>query len=118
MDLKDAVLQFSYAERAKSELIIVSALTGSLEGYKGDERTGARRMLSSVSGAVSSELAFASQATSNEDFTRAVSLLNEAMSRIDGEDYSGASETIGRAISAVTTAAQRAWQVLSDNELV
>lgn len=118
MDLKDAVLQFSFAERAKSELIIASHLTGSLAGYKGDERNGARRMLAAFMGAVSSELAFASQVTSNEDFASAVSLLNEAMDQIDGEEYSGASETIGRSISAATTAAAHAWQVLSEHGLI
>jgi hypothetical protein len=118
MDLKDAVLQFSFAERAKSELIIASHLTGSLAGYKGDERNGARQMLSALLGAVSSELAFASRAISNEDFTSAVSLLDEALGQIDREEYSGASETIGRSITAATTAAQHAWQVLSEHGLV
>ncbi|NYT05038.1 MAG: hypothetical protein GKC04_01500 [Methanomicrobiales archaeon] len=118
MELQEAVARFSYAERAKSELIIGSQLLGSLAGYKGEERNGARRMLVAFIGAVSSELAFACQATSEAEFSRAQALLHDAADAIEREEYEVASETIGRSISAATTAAQHAWQVLADHGLV
>ncbi|MCQ8894248.1 MAG: hypothetical protein NQU46_06415 [Methanolinea sp.] len=118
MDLKAAVTSYQFAERAKSELIISSQLTIALAGFPEGERPGGKRMLILLLEAVRSEIEFAWRGTDVVDFRRAISLLSEAISLVESENYGAASLKISESISAVTTAAQGAWQALSQHGLI
>jgi len=118
MDLKTAVKGYQFAERAKSELIISSQLTIALAGFPDAERPGGKRMLVLLLEAVRSELEFAWKGTEMSDFRRAINLLSESISTVESENYGAASLKMSESISAVTTAAQAAWQVLEANGLI
>jgi hypothetical protein len=118
MDLKIAVKSFQFAERAKSELIISSQLTAALPDFPDLERAGGRRMLIMLLESVRAELEFAFRDTEKGEFRKAIGLLCEAISQIESTQYGSASLKLSESISAATTAAQEAWQVLSDNGLL
>jgi hypothetical protein len=67
---------------------------------------------------VRSEVLFAVKSTGERDFERAVNLLNDAISLVESDQPEQAVEKLAAAISASTTPAQAAWQVLSDHELL
>lgn len=118
MDPKTAVKGYQFAERAKSELIISSQLTIALAGFPEQERAGGKRMLILLLEAVRSELEFSWRGTEISDFRRAINLLSEAISTVESDNFGAASLKMSEAISAVTTAAQGAWQVLQANGLI
>lgn len=118
MDLPTAVKNYQFGERAKSELIIISQLAGALTGFPEAEKAGGRRMLLMLAEATRSEIQFAAQSTGHAEFKKAVAILNDAISLIEGNQPEKAMERIAAAISASTTPAQEAWQVLSDHGIL
>jgi hypothetical protein len=118
MDPKVAVMNYQYGERAKSELILMSQLSLALSGFSDQERAGGRKMLLMMMESVRSELAFAQKSTGHREFTRAINFLNEAISLTESNQSEEASRKIAMAISASTTPAQEAWQVLSEHGLL
>ena len=118
MDLATAVKSYQFGERAKSELIISSQLCIALTGFSDNERAGGRRMLLMLMESVRSELQFAAKSTGQSEFIKAINALNEAISLTESNQPEQASEEIAVAISASTTPAQEAWQVLAKNGLL
>ncbi len=118
MDLPAAVKNYQFGERAKSSLIMVSQLCVALTGFKDQEKTGARRMLIMMMESTRAELQFAVHSTGHSSFQKAVNSLNEAISLVESDQADQASLKIGTAVSAATTPAQEAWQVLSEHGLL
>ncbi|MFA4824462.1 MAG: hypothetical protein WC593_04820 [Methanoregula sp.] len=118
MDLKTAVRSFQFGEKAKSELIVVSQLCLAISGFPEQERAGGRRMLLMVMESVRTELQFAFKSTGQSEFSKAINALNEAISLTESNQPEQASLRIAAAISASTTPAQEAWQVLSEHGLL
>ena len=118
MDLATAVKSYQFGERAKSELIISSQLCLALTSFSENERAGGRRMLLLLMEQVRSELQFAASSTGQSEFRKAIDLLNEAISLTESNEPEAASAKIAMAISASTTPAQEAWQVLEKNGLI
>jgi hypothetical protein len=118
MDLPTALKSYQYGERAKSELIMISQFCLAVNGFPEQERAGGRRMLLMMMEATRGELQFAAQSTSQAEFQRAINALNEAISLVEGNQPEQASLRIAAAISASTTPAQEAWQVLSEHGLL
>lgn len=118
MDPKTAVKVYSFGDRAKSELIIASQLTIALPGFNKEEHPGGRRMLILLLEAVRSETEFAYRNTEVSEFRKATELLSEAISLVESAREGAAAQKISESISASTTAAQMAWQVLSDHGLL
>ena len=118
MDPKTAVINYQYGERAKSELILMSQLSLALTGFSEQERAGGRKMLLMMMESVRSELVFAQKSTGHREFTHAINYLNEAISLNESNQPEQASAKIAMAISAATTPAQEAWQVLSEHGLL
>jgi hypothetical protein len=115
MDLPTAIKSYQFGERAKSELIISSQLCLALTGFSEDERAGGKRMLLLVLESVRSELQFAVRSTGKNEFQKAITSLSEAISLIESSQPEQATQKIANAISASTTPAQEAWQVLSEH---
>jgi hypothetical protein len=118
MDLPTAVKSYQFGERAKSELIMISQLCLALSGFPEQERAGGRRMLLMMMESTRNELQFAAQSTSQTEFKRAINALNEAISLTESNQPEQASQKVAVAISASTTPAQEAWQVLSEHGLL
>jgi hypothetical protein len=118
MDLKTAVRSYQYGERAKSGLIVISQLCIGLTGFSEQERAGGRRMLLMMMEAVRNELQFAFKSTGQIEFSKAINALNEAISLTESNQPEQASQKVAMAISASTTPAQEAWQVLSEHGLL
>ena len=118
MDLPTAVKSYQFGERAKSELIITSQLCQALSGFSEQERAGGKRMLLLLMESVRAELQFAARGTGQAEFGRATNALNEAISLVESNQPDQATEKIAFAISASTTSAQEAWQVLSEHGIL
>ena len=118
MDLPTAVKSYQFGERAKSELIMISQLCLALTGFSEQERAGGRRMLLMMMESTRGELQFAVQSTGQAEFQRAINNLNMAISLVEGNQPEQASQKIAAAISASTTPAQEAWQVMSEHGLL
>jgi hypothetical protein len=118
MDLKTAVKVYQFSERAKSELIICSQMVMALAGFPDPERPGAKRMLLMVLESVRSEIRLGYRDTEAREFRTAMELVSEAISSIESDQFGSSSLKISESISAVTTAAQGAWQVLSEHGLL
>ncbi|MDP2796176.1 MAG: hypothetical protein Q8N94_01530 [Methanoregula sp.] len=118
MDLKTAVRSFQFGEKAKSELIMVSRFCLALTGFSEQERAGGRRMLLLMMMSIRTELQFAFKSTGQAEFTKAINALNEAISLTESNQPEQALQKVAVAISASTTPAQEAWQVLSEHGLL
>jgi len=118
MDLPTAVKSYQFGERAKSELIVVSQLCQALTGFSDTERAGGKRMLLMMMEQVRNELGFAARSTGQGEFQRAINTVSEAISLVESDQPDQATERIASAISASTTPAQAAWQVLSEHGLL
>lgn len=118
MDLPTALKSYQFGERAKSELIILSQLCLALTGFSEQERPGGRRMLLMMMESTRGEIQFAAHSTGRNEFQKAINALNEAISLTESNQPEQASQKIAAAISASTTAAQEAWQVLSEHGLL
>jgi len=118
MDLPTAIKSYQFGERAKSELIITSQLCLALTGFPEGERAGGRRMLIMVMESIRSELQFAANSTGQHEFRNAVQAVNDAISLMESNQPEQAIQKVAAAISASTTPAQEAWQVLSEHGLL
>jgi hypothetical protein len=118
MDLPTAIKSYQFGERAKSELIMSSQLCLALTSFAEGERAGGKRMLLLVLESVRSELLFAVRSTGQHEFEKAVNALNDAISLIESSQPEQATQRIAAAISASTTPAQEAWQVLSEHGFI
>ena len=118
MDLPVAVKSYQFGERAKSGLIMISQFCLALTGFSEQERAGGRRMLLLMMESIRSELQFAVHSTGHHEFQKAINALNEAISLVESNQPEQASMKVALAISASTTPAQEAWQVLSEHGLL
>jgi len=118
MDLPTAVKSYQFGERAKSELIMTSQLCHAISGFPDSEKAGGRRMLIMVMESVRSELQFAANSTGQHEFQKAIQVVSEAISLMESNQPEEASQKVAAAISASTTPAQEAWQVLSEHGLL
>lgn len=118
MDIPTAIKSYQFGERAKSGLIIASQLATALYSFPEPERPGGRRLLLMLMESVRSEIQFAHASTGQQSFSKAIDALNEAISLVESDHPDQASERLAAAISASTTPAQEAWQVLSQHGLL
>ncbi|MBP2132967.1 hypothetical protein J2128_000888 [Methanomicrobium sp. W14] len=118
MNSKEAIQNYLFAERVKTNLITVSQMIPVLCELKGAEKTGAKRMLKILIGSINQDLIIAYNKSKKAEFLEASGILENSENMIDNEDFDDFSLAVGKAMTKATTPAQQAWQVLSENEFV
>ncbi len=118
LDVRRAIICFQFAERIKSELIIAAKLLEEVSGLRGDELSGAEKIMLSFLKALSGETQIAQNVLGLQDFKEAGMKVTEAAERIRLHEYSEATRRISEAISFITTSAQHAMQALKEKRLL
>jgi hypothetical protein len=118
MDIPTAIKSYQFGERAKSGLIMASQLATALPDFPEAERAGGRRMLLMLMESIRTEIQFAVSSTGQQSFSKAINAINEAISLVESNQPEQATVKLAAAISASTTPAQEAWQVLSGHGLL
>lgn len=117
-ETREAILCFQFSERIKSELIIASKLLGMIEGLKGDELRGAKKLMESFLDALLGEIQIAKSILGLRDFDEGSLRVQEAQERISRDEFLEATKCISEAISFTTTIGQRAMQTLIQEKLL
>ncbi len=115
---KQAVMNYLFSERGKTNLITVSKMLALLGDYKGAEKSGAKKFLTLFIESIQAELEQGYSKTNSVEFRNASTLLDNAKKFLEFDDLEQAALEIGKAVTECTTPAQNSWQVLSENELV
>ncbi len=115
---KEAIQNYLFAERAKTNLITLSQMNTVMSDLKGAEKSGAKRMFKLLVNAVAQDLTFAEKSTGSKEFLDAVKILDSIEPLLDNDEFNDISTAIGNAMTQATTPAQQGWQVLTENELV
>ncbi|MFA5397112.1 MAG: hypothetical protein WC346_13975 [Methanogenium sp.] len=115
MNPKNAVAEYQFSERSKSELIAASQIVATLYDYKGAEKAPAKRVTTNFLELFRSNLLMGFNATKNQNFKKSADRVSEAISCIEADTFADASQKLGDAISLATTPAQEAWEFLSEH---
>ena len=118
MNAKEAVAEYQFSERSKSELIAASQIVATLYDYKGAEKVAAKHVTTNFMELFRSNLMLGFNVTKNINFQKAADRVGEAISRIEADEFAEASRKLGDAVSFTTTPAQEAWEFLSKNEFI
>jgi len=84
-----------------------------LAELKGEQQAGGKRIVLALMEGVRAEIEFARRSTEQPEFQKAIGHLSEAISLVESSQPGPAGLRVSEAISAVTTPAQNAWQVLT-----
>lgn len=115
---KQAVTNYLFSERGKTNLITVSKMLALLGDFKGAEKTGAKKMVTVFIESIQNELEQGYSKTKETEFQNASGFLDNAKKFLEFDDLEQASLEIGKAVTECTTPAQKSWQTLAENELV
>jgi hypothetical protein len=117
-DIKKAIFCFEYVERVKSMLIMAAKLVDVVNGLKGDEAAGAKKMMSSVLDAIFAEIGMAQNVLEVTEFEEAGKRVTEADQKICDNKPEDAIRLISEAISRITTSGQGAVDTLREKGLL
>ena len=117
-DIKKAIFCFEYVERIKSMLIISARLVDMVNGLKGDEAAGAKKIMSSFFDAIFAEIGMAQNILEVKDFEDAGKRVTEADQKMCENKSEEAIRFISEAISSITTSGQRAVDTLRESGLL
>ncbi len=118
MDTRKTILVYQYAERIKSELIIASELLAKMLALRGEERTGAEKMMHAYLEATVREIKMAQNIEKSVNFVGAEKRIEEAMGRLKLTEYSEIKRCISEALSFITTSCQAAMEALEKEQLL
>ena len=116
--MKNEIVSYQFAERIKSALILSSKMLLVLEGMRGDELEGAKRLILTFFNALSSEIVLAQNATGMEEFKLAEEKLKLVPRMIEAGNIGEAHATLGSTVTNVTTVCARTMQALTDKGLL
>ena len=117
-DVREAVICFQFSERIKSELIIASRLLGEINGLKGDEFAGGKKILLSFLEALLGEINLANNILKQQNLSEAGVKVEKTMEKVRLDEYSEATRRVSEAISHITTIGGRAMQILKQRDLL
>jgi hypothetical protein len=116
--IRNEIVNYQFAERIKSALIIGSKMLSVIETLGGSELEGAKKAIFAFFDALSAETGIALNATRLQEFALVDEKLRQVKIRIEKDDYSEAHATLGRAVSHATTACAGAMSALMENGLM
>ncbi|MFX0095598.1 MAG: hypothetical protein ACFFBD_27925 [Candidatus Hodarchaeota archaeon] len=110
--------KYSFAERIKAELLIASNLTELTKSLEGAERTGGKKLLVHYLNEIVRETSLAQQITQDMAFSESKPFLEAIKKAIEKEEFLAASQSIGHALSKITTICQRTSSLLEKQNLI
>ena len=119
METREAILDFQYAEKMKSGLIIGTALLDQLTSLKGDEEfSGGRKVLVWYLEGLLREIRIAENVSGSGRYVDLERKLMEVIGRIHMSQFQEAQASFSEAISLATTTCQKAMNFLIEKKLV
>ncbi len=115
---KNEIINYQFAERIKSALIIGSKMLTVLETLEGHELEGAKKVIFAFFDGLSAETGIALNATRMQEFALVDEKLRQIKIKIEADDYTEAHATLGRAVSRATTACADAMSTLIEDGLL
>jgi hypothetical protein len=115
--LKNEIVQYQFAERIKSALIIGSKMLAVLETLKESELEGAKKTIFAFFDGLSTEIGIAVNATEMQEFDLVDEKITELRRLVKENEYREAQATLGKALSHATTACERTMRRLMEGEL-
>jgi len=99
-------------------LIIASRLLGEINGLKGDEFAGGKKILLSFLEALLGEINLANNILKQQNLSEAGVKVEKTMEKVRLDEYSEATRRVSEAISHITTIGGRAMQILKQRDLL
>jgi hypothetical protein len=118
MDAKQLILEFQYSEKIKSQLIIGSNLLAHLGAFKGQERTGAEKMVETYLQLVLTEIRIAWNTVRSVNYHGAEKNVRESLRSLEVNDLVNSNLHISKALSYITTSCEGAMTNLQKSNLL
>jgi hypothetical protein len=118
MDAKQLILEFQYSEKIKSQLIIGSNLLAHLGAFKGQERTGAEKMVETYLQLVLTEIRIAWNTVRSVNYHGAEKNVRESLRSLEVNDLTNSNLHISKALSYITTSCEGAMTNLQKSNLL
>jgi hypothetical protein len=118
MDAKQLILEFQYSEKIKSQLIIGSNLLAHLGAFKGQERTGAEKMVETYLQLVLTEIRIAWNTVRSVNYHGAEKNVRESLRSLEVNDLANSNLHISKALSYITTSCEGAMTNLQKSNLL
>ncbi|NIN01416.1 MAG: hypothetical protein GTO24_25990, partial [candidate division Zixibacteria bacterium] len=112
VDVKRLILEFQYSEKIKSQLIIGSSLLAQVEALKGEERTGAEKILKTYLQSLLTEIRIAQSTVRSVNYHGAEKNVLESLGRLEMNDLAKSNLCMSKALSYITTACEAAMTTL------
>lgn len=118
-EVKKAITVFNYAEKIKTNLIMVSSLLEFLSGLKEEaEAAGAEKLLAAYLNALIVEVNIAANASQVDGFRDVASKLQKAVEHLKQHNRAVVQRLVSEAISMATTHGSWAAQTLKEKNLI
>ncbi len=114
--IRKEIIDYQFAERIKSALIIGSKMLTVTETLKETELEGAKKAMFAFFDGLSTETGIALNATGMQEFVLVEEKVTQVKKKIEEDDYQAAHASLGRAVSHATTACASAMMALMENE--
>ena len=118
MDAKQLILEFQYSEKIKSQLIIGSNLLAHLGAFKGQERTGAEKIIETYLQLVLTEIRIAWDTVRSVNYHGAEKNVRESLRSLEVNDLANSNLHISKALSYITTSCEGAMTNLQKSNLL
>jgi len=118
MDTRKTIIIYQFSERIKSELILASHLMAVLEGLRGEEFSGAQKMMCTYLEGIIGEIGIAQGFERSVNFVGAERKIREAIGKVKLDEREGVNLCISNAISYITTVCQASMEALLEEKLL
>ena len=118
MDVKHLILEFQYSEKIKSQLIVGSNLLAYMEALKGEERTGAEKIVKTYFQSLLTEIRIARNTVKSVNYHGAEKNVMESIGMLELNDLANSNLLISKALSYITTSCEAAMTNLQKRNLL
>jgi hypothetical protein len=117
-DIKKTIVTFHYAEKIKSNLILIFNLLEVLGNMRDEEVEGAEKLLIAYFNALANEVNIAANASGMKEFKDVSVKLEEAIEQVKQHNYANVMKIVSEALSATTTSGSKAAELLRAKDLI